>query len=59
MLRRVCPLLLLCLLVAREAPAYGVLAHEAVIDAVWDKSIVPILLARFQPTDEELTRARA
>jgi hypothetical protein len=59
MLRRVCPLLLLCLLVAREAPAYGVLAHEAVIDAVWDKSIVPILLARFQPTDEELTKARA
>jgi hypothetical protein len=59
MLRRVCPLLLLCLLVAREAPAYGVLAHEAVIDAVWDKSIVPILQAKFHPTDEELTKARA
>ena len=39
--------------------AYSALAHEAVIDAVWDGSIVPALRARFRVTDNELKRARA
>ena len=39
--------------------AYSALAHEAVIDAVWDGSIVPALRARFRVSDDELKRARA
>ena len=36
------------------------LTHEAVIDSVWDTSIVKVLLQRFpQATPEELTEARA
>jgi Zinc dependent phospholipase C len=39
--------------------AYSALAHEAVIDVVWDGSIVPALRARFRVSDDELKRARA
>ena len=45
---------------AAPAGAYSALAHEAIIDAVWDGSIVPALRARFNSvTDEDLKRARA
>jgi hypothetical protein len=47
------------LLAPSSAIAYSALAHEAIIDAAWDGSIVPALRARFHPSDEELTRARA
>lgn len=41
------------------ALAYSVLAHEAIVDAAWDASIVPALRARFHPTDDQLKHARA
>jgi hypothetical protein len=45
---------------ASPAGAYSALAHEAIIDAAWDGSIVPALRARFKTTSEEdLKRARA
>jgi hypothetical protein len=43
----------------RVAAAYSVLAHEAIIDAAWDASIVPALRARFHPSPADLKRARA
>jgi hypothetical protein len=43
----------------RDAFAYGVLSHEAIVDAVWDTSIVPVLRARFHSSDGELSDARA
>jgi hypothetical protein len=40
--------------------AYSALAHEAIIDAAWDGSIVPALRARFKSLqDDDLKRARA
>jgi Zinc dependent phospholipase C len=53
--------LLMCCLVlpVREARAYSVLTHEAIIDAAWDDSIVPLLRARFRPSADEMLRARA
>jgi hypothetical protein len=40
--------------------AYAVLAHEAVIDAVWETHIKPLLLARFpNSTEEQLSEAQA
>jgi hypothetical protein len=57
--------LLVCLLVAvavgipRETAAYGVLAHEAIVDEAWEGSIAPLLRARFHPTSEQLRLARA
>ena len=40
--------------------AYSVLSHEAVIDAAWDGSIKPVLLARFPgATPDELRKAHA
>src|SRR5262245_17466052 len=45
---------------AAPAGAYSALAHEAIIDAAWDASIVPALRARFNSvTDNDLKRARA
>src|SRR6202790_1343304 len=60
-LARVCALVLaLCLSLgwpARSA-AYAVLAHEAIIDSVWDTNIRPLLLKRFPgATGEELKEA--
>ena len=41
------------------APAYSVLSHEAMIDAAWDSTIKPLLLARFPNTSESaLLQAR-
>jgi hypothetical protein len=40
--------------------AYAVLAHEAIIDAVWETHIKPLLLARFPGSSEEqLSEAQA
>ncbi len=52
--------LALCMLAwARDAPAYSALAHEAIVDAAWDSSIVPALRARFKVSATDLRRARA
>jgi hypothetical protein len=56
---------LVCLIViplACPAPvrAYAVLSHEAIIDAVWETHIKPLLLQKFpQATEEDLSRAQA
>lgn len=43
-----------------DASAYSVLAHEANVDALWDRGIRPLLLRRFpRATNEDLTNARA
>jgi hypothetical protein len=47
------------LLLPKEMCAYGVLSHEAIVDAAWDKSIAPLLRARFHPSDASLRDARA
>lgn len=51
----------LCLpLFPAKAPAYSVLAHEAVVDASWDGAIKPLLLARYpNSTPEQLAEARS
>src|SRR5580693_6509749 len=50
--------LVLCLVWPNETAAYAVLAHEAIIDSVWDTSIRPLLLKRFpDATAEELKEA--
>jgi len=63
MLHRQCAVLVLAMaaipLTAREASAYGVLAHEAVVDAAWDRSIAPVLRSRFHPSNAELAEARS
>jgi hypothetical protein len=41
-----------------QTEAYAVLAHEAIIDSVWDTNIRPLLLKRFpDATGEELKEA--
>lgn len=52
--------LVLCGLSApRPAAAYSVLAHEANIDALWDGTITPLLLARFpEATPDQIQDAR-
>lgn len=41
-------------------PAFGVLTHEAIVDASWDQSIVPLLKEKFpQATDSLLQEAHA
>src|ERR1700733_11935695 len=56
-----CALLLALLLFfgwPAQSAAYGVLAHEAIIDSAWDANIRPLLLERFpQATKEELKEA--
>lgn len=51
----------LCLLLtAPTARAYGVLTHQAIIDAAWKESIEPLLRKRFpNATDKELKSAHA
>jgi hypothetical protein len=45
---------------AAKAPAYSVLAHEAIIDASWDSAIKPLLMAKFpNSTADELAEARS
>ena len=41
-------------------PAFGVLTHEAIVDASWDQSIVVLLKEKFpQATDSALKEAHA
>jgi hypothetical protein len=51
--------ILLCLTaLSRCAPGYSVLSHEAIVDAAWDASIQPILVARFpDATPDDLRMA--
>jgi len=52
----------IALLLVLPAPvhAYAVLSHEAIIDAVWETHIKPLLLKKFpQATEEDLSRAQA
>jgi hypothetical protein len=53
--------LLICTLIWPSASrAYAVLAHEAIIDAVWETHIKPLLLVRFPgSTEEQLSEAQA
>ena len=51
-------LFLFCLPAASSA--YSVLAHQAAVDAMWERDIVPLLRARFPRADAEgLEKARA
>jgi hypothetical protein len=44
----------------RDAAAYSVLAHEALVDTMWQEHVVPALRAKFpRISAEELRRARA
>lgn len=55
-------ILLLQLLLATpfSGKAFGVLTHEAIIDAAWEQSIVPLLKQRFPlATSEEIKEAHA
>jgi hypothetical protein len=56
-----CRAIFVCLLVwPSSSRAYAVLAHEAIIDAVWETHIKPLLLARFPgSTEEQLSEAQA
>jgi hypothetical protein len=57
---RYCLIILLVAASATNVCAYSVLSHEAVIDAAWDGSIKPLLLARFPgAAPEELRKAHA
>jgi len=59
---RVMVVCLIAILLAVPAPvqAYAVLSHEAIIDAVWETHIKPLLLKKFpQATEEDLSRAQA
>jgi hypothetical protein len=53
--------LLICALIwPSPSRAYAVLAHEAIIDAVWETHIKPLLLVRFpSSTEEQLSEAQA
>lgn len=53
-------LVLPVLLLASVSYGYTVLTHEAIIDSVWDTSILKVLLKRFpDATPEELNQAHA
>ena len=49
----------LSLLPAARVQAYSVLTHEAIVDAVWDGSIAPLLRTRYHSTAAQLREARA
>jgi hypothetical protein len=50
----------LALLIATPSDAYSVLSHEAVVDALWDVKLKPVLLAHFpDATPEQLKEAHA
>ncbi|NDK56781.1 zinc dependent phospholipase C family protein [Pontibacter sp. BT213] len=45
---------------ASPVAAYGVLSHQAIIDAAWDKDLKPLLKKRYpNATEEELKKAHA
>src|SRR5258708_1742773 len=53
---------LIAILLALPSPvhAYAVLSHEAIIDAVWETHIKPLLVKKFpQATEEDLSLAQA
>lgn len=51
---------LLALAACARLDAYSVLSHEALIDAVWDDSIKPLLLSRYpSATPDDLLKAHA
>ncbi len=53
-------LFLLLLLKAPVASAYGVLTHQAVVDAAWQTSLQPLLKKHYpKATEEELRKAHA
>lgn len=53
-------ILFLIILVPQGASAYSVLTHQAIVDAVWEKDLQPILLKRYpNATEEELRKAHA
>lgn len=53
-----CIALVVALLLSRSMPAYSVLTHEALVDAMWDVRLKPLLLARFpNSTPDELMKA--
>ena len=59
-MRRHLPLLIALLAASLPARPYSVLSHEALVDALWDVSIKPTLLARVpQATPEDLKAAHA
>jgi hypothetical protein len=54
----IAPLLALCL--ATGTSGFSVLTHEAIIDAAWKDSILPLLMKRFpDSTEEDLRKAHA
>src|SRR6186997_3695554 len=56
----ICSVAIVAILLPSPATAYSVLTHEALIDASWDASLEPLLLARFPNTSAEaLNEARA
>ena len=60
--RIVLSLVIVCalLLAPKPASAYSVLAHQAIVDAVWDDAIVPLLRQRFPGTPaDRIAAARA
>ena len=59
-MRRAIPIgVVLVLLWSADIRGYGVLSHEAIVDSAWDASILPILHARYHPSDDALKHARA
>jgi hypothetical protein len=53
-------LLFLVFLLPKSTSAYSVLTHEALIDASWDKNILPLLKHKYPAaTDDDLKKARA
>jgi hypothetical protein len=52
--------LIFLLLEAPLLPGYSILSHEALIDAAWKRSIIPLLLSRYpNATPSQLRMARA
>src|SRR5690242_18057127 len=57
-LLRFATVIFLALANAQHAAAYSVLSHEAIVDALWDIKLKPILLERFpNSTPQELKKA--
>lgn len=55
---RLISVILLAFGFARPGGAYSVLSHEAIVDALWDGELKPVLLAKFpNSTPEELKKA--
>lgn len=51
---------LLVLLIVRPASGYSLLTHEAIVDALWDVDLKPLILARFpHATPDNLKEAHA